>query len=65
MIINTGNRTDIPAYFSDWFYNRIKEGYVYARNPYYPSQVTKYKLTPLNQACLIMMNLLIGQKINP
>lgn len=39
MIINTGNRTDIPAYFSDWFYNRIKEGYVYARNPYYPSQV--------------------------
>ena len=27
MIINTGNRTDIPAYFSDWFYNRIKEGY--------------------------------------
>lgn len=46
MIINTGNRTDIPAYFSEWFYNRIKEGYVYARNPYYPSQVTKYKLTP-------------------
>lgn len=28
MIINTGCRTDIPAYFSEWFYNRIKEGYV-------------------------------------
>ena len=52
MIINTGNRTDIPAYFSDWFYNRIKEGYVYARNPYYPSQVTKYKLTPDVVDCL-------------
>jgi DNA repair photolyase len=46
MIINTGNRTDIPAYFSQWFFNRIKEGYVYVRNPYYKNQVTKYKLTP-------------------
>ena len=36
MIINTGSRTDIPAYFSEWFYNRIREGYVLARNPYYP-----------------------------
>lgn len=24
MIINTGNRTDIPAFYSDWFYNRIR-----------------------------------------
>ena len=46
MILNTGSRTDIPAYYSDWFYNRIKAGYVYARNPYYPSQITKYLLKP-------------------
>ncbi|MCM1208454.1 MAG: DUF1848 domain-containing protein [Ruminococcus sp.] len=46
MILNTGSRTDIPAYYSDWFFNRIKEGYVYARNPYYPTQITKYVLTP-------------------
>ena len=46
MIINTGSRTDIPAYFSDWFFNRITEGYVLVRNPYYPSQVTKYLLDP-------------------
>ena len=46
MIINTGSRTDIPAYFSDWFFNRIKEGYVLVRNPYYPFQVTKYLLDP-------------------
>ena len=26
MILNTGNRTDIPAFFSDWFFNRIQEG---------------------------------------
>lgn len=46
MIINTGSRTDIPAYYSDWFYNRISEGYVLARNPYYPQQVLRYKLLP-------------------
>jgi DNA repair photolyase len=52
MIINTGCRTDIPAYFSEWFFNRIKEGYVYVRNPYYQGQVTKYKLTPEVVDCL-------------
>lgn len=46
MIINASARTDIPAYFSDWFYNRLKAGYVYVRNPYYPTQVTKYLLNP-------------------
>ncbi|MDR3597106.1 DUF1848 domain-containing protein [Clostridium sp.] len=52
MIINTGCRTDIPAYFSEWFYNRIKDGYVYTRNPYYKNQVMKYKLTPDVVDCL-------------
>lgn len=46
MIINTGNRTDIPAFFSEWFYNRINEGFVCVRNPYYPSQVSRYILNP-------------------
>lgn len=46
MILNTGSRTDIPAYYSKWFYNRIREGYVLVRNPYYPSQVTRYLFDP-------------------
>ena len=46
MIINTGQRTDIPAFYSKWFMNRIKEGYVYVRNPYYPNLVTKFILDP-------------------
>ena len=45
MIINTGERTDIPAYYSEWFMNRIKEGYVLVRNPYYNEQVTRYSLS--------------------
>lgn len=46
MIINAGMRTDIPGFFSEWFYNRIKEGFVCVRNPYYPEQVTRYRLSP-------------------
>ena len=46
MIINSGSRTDIPAFYSKWFMNRIREGYVMVRNPYYPEQVTRYRLDP-------------------
>ena len=46
MIINTGMRTDIPAFYSEWFLNRIREGYVLVRNPYFPEQVAKYLLDP-------------------
>lgn len=46
MILNTGSRTDIPAYYGKWFYNRVREGYVLVRNPYFPAQVTKYLLRP-------------------
>ena len=46
MILNTGSRTDIPAFYSEWFMNRIREGFVLVRNPYYPKQVTRYELDP-------------------
>lgn len=46
MIINTGQRTDIPAFYSKWFMNRIREGFVLVRNPFYPELVTKYRLDP-------------------
>ena len=46
MIIQTGNRTDIPAFYSEWFANRLKEGYVLVRNPFNPISVTRYRLDP-------------------
>lgn len=46
MIIQTGMRTDIPAFYPEWLINRIKEGFVLVRNPYNPSQVTRYSLSP-------------------
>lgn len=41
MILNVSGRCDIVAYFSEWFMNRLKEGYVDVRNPYYPKQVSR------------------------
>ena len=46
MIINTGQRTDIPAFYSDWFVNRLKAGFVLVRNPYDHHRVARYRLTP-------------------
>ena len=46
MIINTGQRTDIPAFYAKWFAGRLKEGFVCVRNPYNPNQVSRYRLDP-------------------
>ena len=46
MIINTGQRTDIPAFYAEWFANRLKEGFVCVRNPFDQSQVSRYRLDP-------------------
>ena len=46
MILQTGMRTDIPAFYHQWFLNRIKEGFVLVRNPYNRGAVTRYSLSP-------------------
>lgn len=46
MIISASRRTDIPAFFSDWFFNRVREGYVYVRNPVNPRQISQISLSP-------------------
>ena len=46
MILNTGQRTDIPAFYSEWFMNRVREGFVLVRNPYNQSAVTRYEIRP-------------------
>ncbi len=44
MIISASRRTDIPAFFADWFYNRLEEGFVVTRNPFNANQLTKLRL---------------------
>jgi len=46
MILQTGLRTDIPAFYTPWFLRRVAEGFVLSRNPYNPRQVLRYRLTP-------------------
>lgn len=41
MILNVSGRTDIVAFYSKWFLNRLKEGYVDVRNPYNPNLVSR------------------------
>ena len=44
MIISASRRTDIPAFYSRWFYRRLEEGFVVTRNPFNANQLTKILL---------------------
>ena len=41
MILYVSGRTDIVAFYSEWFLNRIKEGYVDVRNPFNKSLISR------------------------
>ena len=53
MILSVSRRTDIPAFYSDWFFNRIREGYVDVRNPMNAHQVSRIKITPDVVDCIV------------
>lgn len=53
MILSVSRRTDIPAFYSEWFINRIKEGFVYVRNPMNIHQVSKIMLSPNVIDCIV------------
>lgn len=41
MIINVSGRTDIVAFYTPWFLNRMKEGYFLVRNPFNPCSISR------------------------
>ena len=53
MIISCSRRTDIPAFYSDWFFNRLREGYVLVRNPMNRNHLRKVSLDPANVDCFV------------
>lgn len=53
MILSVSRRTDIPNYYSEWFYHRIKEGFLYVRNPMNPRQVSEIRITPDVVDCIV------------
>ena len=46
MIISASRRTDLPAYYSDWLYERLRQGEVLVRNPMNPRRVSRVSLRP-------------------
>jgi hypothetical protein len=44
VIISASRRTDIPAFYADWFGNRLQAGYCLVPNPFNPSQVARVSL---------------------
>ena len=53
MILSVSRRTDVPNYYSDWFYNRIKEGFLYVRNPMNAYQISRIDLSPEVVDCIV------------
>jgi len=46
MIISASRRTDIPAFYSEWFMNRIRAGFLLTRNPFNYNQISRVSLLP-------------------
>ena len=44
MIISASRRTDIPAFYADWFLGRLKAGFLYVRNPVNNARISKVLL---------------------
>ena len=55
MIISASRRTDIPAYYSDWFLKRLQEGYLLVPNPYNAKRLTRLTLTPAQVDCIVFL----------
>lgn len=53
MILSVSRRTDIPACYSEWFINRLRDGYVLTRNPMNYHQVGRIKLSSELIECIV------------
>lgn len=50
-IISASRRTDIPAFYAEWFMNRIRDGYFLNKNPY-NGNVSKINASPNDIECI-------------
>ncbi len=53
MIISASRRTDIPAFYSSWFFNRLKDGFVLVPNPRNSKQLSRIFLSPDIVDCIV------------
>jgi len=53
MIISASRRTDIPALYSEWFQNRLREGFALVQNPFNAQQVKRVSLLREDVDCFV------------
>ena len=53
MILSVSRRTDIPAFYSEWFFGRLREGSCLVRNPFNPHQLSRIPMTPEAVECIV------------
>jgi hypothetical protein len=53
VIISASRRTDIPAFFGEWLFNRLKEKRALVRNPRNPGMVAEIPLDPGFVECIV------------
>ncbi|PKL47334.1 MAG: hypothetical protein CVV42_13460 [Candidatus Riflebacteria bacterium HGW-Riflebacteria-2] len=53
MIVSVSRRTDIPAFYHEWFYNRMAAGFALTRNPMNPTQIRRVELSPEEVDCFV------------
>lgn len=48
MILSVSRRTDIPAFYAEWFMERLRQKYVLVRNPFNIHSISRIPLSPEN-----------------
>ena len=48
MILSVSRRTDIPAFYAEWFMERLRDKYVLVRNPFNAHSISRIPLSPEN-----------------
>ena len=56
MILFVSGRTDIVAFYSNWFMNRYREGFVDVRNPFNPKLVSRIKFSNVDMIMFCTKN---------
>jgi hypothetical protein len=53
VIVSASRRTDIPAFFLEWFLGRLRAGFVLVRNPFNSHEVSRIQLNSDSVDCLV------------
>lgn len=53
MILSVSRRTDIPAFYAEWFMERLRQKYVLVRNPFNIHSISRIPLSPENVDAIV------------